>query len=278
MFGGVEQPRGAVQRTGDWLAGIRAEEHKRPDRFLQDPFAALLAGPEGIAMAETFRRLGLPVEIAIIRGRLGDEALRRAVAQGISQAVNLGAGSDTRAWRLRLPTDFRYIEVDLPHLLAAKATTLERAAGSPDCIWQCADADLRRSWRGAVTECGLRQDRPTLWIIEGVLPYLPEDVYAQLVREIGELSASGSMVVADAVDRDFLTHSGHRELLDWMRSLGIEVHALDDPPTELSHAGWSTDAFGGTDIAAGFHPLLPGGLPPRLAVPQVGYVYLWATR
>ena len=125
-------PQVAVQRTANLTAGIRAQEQEMPDCFLFDPYAALLAGSAGIAQADAMRRMSLSVESIIVRGRLGDEATLRAVSDGITQAVCLGAGYDTRAWRLDLPSTFRYIEVDLPGVLHSKEAILASAAGSPD--------------------------------------------------------------------------------------------------------------------------------------------------
>jgi methyltransferase (TIGR00027 family) len=260
---------GAVRRTGDWCAAARAEEYALPDRFLDDPYAALLADDATVATLRELRRLGAPVELVVLRGRLGDEALRRAVAHGTGQAVCLGAGSDTRAWRARLPARFRYFEVDLPGRSRAKARLIDATIGAqPTCHWRPVEADLRGDWPAALRAAGLRTDEPVHWILEGVTFYLPAVAAEELVRAVSELSAPGSTVVGDVLGSTVFTHPPYRPFLDRMAALGWVVTPHDRFGEWLTARGWQARGYRITDLVAGRHPLLPAPPPRRFDIDQ----------
>src|SRR5262245_51078591 len=68
---------------------------------------------------------------AIARTRLFDDAIRRAMQEGVRQLVLLGAGFDSRAYRLSGIGDLRVYEVDQPATQARKIARIERRFGSP---------------------------------------------------------------------------------------------------------------------------------------------------
>src|SRR5689334_10551448 len=111
----MTEASGAIDNVSDTallVAGCRAMECERVHALVRDPFAARLAGERGLAM---FRALPHP-EISgfgiALRTRFVDELLLEAVASlGLSTVVSLGAGLDTRPWRLDLPSELRWIEV-----------------------------------------------------------------------------------------------------------------------------------------------------------------------
>jgi O-methyltransferase involved in polyketide biosynthesis len=53
-----------------------------------------------------------------------DRIIGDAVANGADMVVNLAAGLDARPYRLTLPSQLQWIEVDLPDLLAYKTEQL----------------------------------------------------------------------------------------------------------------------------------------------------------
>jgi hypothetical protein len=60
-----------------------------------------------------------------------DEVIIDAIADGRGRVLNLAAGLDTRPYRLDLPSDFTWVEADLPQLLAKKEQVL--ADETPRC-------------------------------------------------------------------------------------------------------------------------------------------------
>ena len=95
-----------VARSSQLMAAIRALETKRPDRLFEDPLAARLAGSEIIAQVEPKlkedEKQGRPY--VATRTRFFDDFMVSSAFQ-IGQVVILGAGMDTRAFRLPLPPE-----------------------------------------------------------------------------------------------------------------------------------------------------------------------------
>src|SRR6266511_3868475 len=110
-----------VSDTARWVAYYRALESERSDALFRDPFARRLAGERGRAMAEKMPPVALPWAIAV-RTRVYDELILETIERDrVSAVLNLAAGMDARPYRLRLPKALRWIEADLPSILAAKA-------------------------------------------------------------------------------------------------------------------------------------------------------------
>ena len=82
-------------------AAARALEDERRDRLFTDPYSKLLAGDEGMKLLEDFNEAFTLVEA--IRTRFFDDAIAEAIRNGIKQFVVLGAGLDTRPYRMEFP-------------------------------------------------------------------------------------------------------------------------------------------------------------------------------
>jgi methyltransferase (TIGR00027 family) len=59
--------------------------------------------------------------------------------------------------------------------------------------------DLRNDWPAALADAGFDATKPTAWIAEGLLGYLPPDAQDRLLDQIGELSPAGSRLAAEGV-------------------------------------------------------------------------------
>ncbi|KXP03431.1 class I SAM-dependent methyltransferase [Tsukamurella pseudospumae] len=133
-----------VDDTARWVAHHRAVESARTDALFRDPFAARLAGASGAAIAASAS--AAPASVGgdgwylTARTVLIDRAVTTAIAEGCGTVVNLGAGLDARPYRLDLPADLEWIEVDLPAILDHKASIL--ADESPRCRLRRVPLDL----------------------------------------------------------------------------------------------------------------------------------------
>src|ERR1700754_605679 len=132
-----------VSRTAEFMAVFRASEHARApnSRAFADPLAAALLPSELRLAAKLFalrptaallnnyidRRWPGARTSGIARTKLIDDWILQA-ASGIDQIVLLGAGFDTRAWRLDALADIRIFEVDHPNTAAVKQARLRKAA------------------------------------------------------------------------------------------------------------------------------------------------------
>ena len=120
-----------VSDTARWVAFYRAMESERSDALFRDPWAKKLAGERGAAIVRHIPRARAMAWALIVRTQVFDELILQAVRQGADVVLNLAAGFDTRPYRLPLPPSLRWIEVDLPELLAHKEREL--AGDRPVC-------------------------------------------------------------------------------------------------------------------------------------------------
>lgn len=146
---------------------------------------------------------GGPRASAVARTRLIDEWVEGALTEGATQVVVLGAGYDSRAYRLAGMRTARVFEVDHPATQASKhgmvATRVE--AGRRGHVRFVA-VDLMRDAVGpALVNAGFDRAARTMVIWEGVTNYLTADAVDTTVRDLAGLLVRGSRVVFTYVDR-----------------------------------------------------------------------------
>ncbi len=171
-----------ISDTALWVAHYRADENDRPDRVFTDPFARRLAGKRGeeIAGSMTFIKGGWPM---IARTWLIDKIVMEHVAQGFDMVVNLAAGLDTRPYRLELPPDLLWIEVDLNDILRYKEETLQHE--KPRCQLERMTIDLsNRSARQELFHRLNSRAKKALIITEGLLIYLPQEKVIEIAEDL----------------------------------------------------------------------------------------------
>jgi methyltransferase (TIGR00027 family) len=170
-----------VSDTALMVAACRALEYDDPDGFVHDPFAARLAGDRGMAILQATPRPEMLRFGVAVRSRFIDELLREVLASGrIATVLSVGCGLDARPWRLELPPELRWIEVDFAEMLDYKDALM--AGETPRCHRERLVAD--------VTDAGQRQaifaaagPKPSLMITEGLLMYLPAATVGALASE-----------------------------------------------------------------------------------------------
>ena len=121
-----------------------------------------------------------------------DRAL--AASPPVEQLVILGAGLDSRAWRLDSLKDTIVFEVDFP---SSQAWKRERAASVPhkakDVRFVAIDFE-RDQLAPLLGAAGFDQTKPSFWIWEGVTMYLQPEAVSANLGAIGALSAPGSRI------------------------------------------------------------------------------------
>src|ERR1700733_15366344 len=134
-------------RTAEYMALFRAVETAEPSgrRLFEDPYAIpLLSGTlRGLAeiaripvigkLVPSFLDFGWPYtrSSGVVRTRLIDDLIRDAIHAGAQQLVLLGAGFDSRAYRLEETKGIRTFEVDHPATQRAKRERLKARIGPP---------------------------------------------------------------------------------------------------------------------------------------------------
>jgi methyltransferase (TIGR00027 family) len=167
-----------VSDTARWTALHRATESARADSLFTDPLAGRLAGEHGRAIAGSVPRIARNGWWLVARTKIIDDAIAEAIADGCDRVLNLAAGLDTRPYRLELPSDFTWIEADLPGLLAEKSELLSDQ--TPRCQVTRTAVDLTDPHaRDAFLNEALDGATKALVLTEGLLMYLDDsDVVA----------------------------------------------------------------------------------------------------
>jgi methyltransferase (TIGR00027 family) len=265
-----------VARTAMYMSLIRHHESRRPDALFHDPFAdvvvAALAGtPEmdelaaghGVA-ADSFGDLLDTPEFRYfpVRTRYFDDRLIAAMRGGIRQVVSLAAGLDGRPMRLECPPGTRWFELDLPEMVVFEQALTARAGMAPTCTRRSVAADLASDWRAGLHEAGFDQRQPTVWLVEGLLMYLPDEVADRLLAELTTVSAPHSELLAEHLStRTLTTRSGTiRDSVESQNS--AFVSARDDLADWLAGHGWRAEVHAGSDPAIGYGrrvPEMPAG-------------------
>src|SRR5512143_792886 len=173
-----------ISDTARWVAVYRAMETARPDAIFRDPFAAKLAGERGHAIVDTMKRGRATAWAMIVRTAVFDEIiLERVKNGGVDTVLNLAAGLDARAWRMPLPPNLRWIDVDLPEILEYKAETLRDE--KPVCRYESVRLDLTDAAkrRALFSQVGAQSSR-VLVVSEGLVIYLTAEQVGELARDL----------------------------------------------------------------------------------------------
>lgn len=271
----------SVGITALGVAGGRAMESARPDALITDPYAAdfvdavrdEIALPTAFDPAADHTDPASPAGSAYVgvRSRYFDGRLLAAAADGIDQVVILASGLDTRAQRLDWPAGTTVFEIDQADVIDFKDGVIAARDGSAEPATTgvtrvALRVDLRHDWAGALRAAGHDASRPTAWLAEGLLPYLPARAEIDLVDRVLELSAPGSRIavehlagmVGELSDDDLLATSSER--------FGVDVRELfydddrPDPRDRFRAAGWEVDEASASTVAAGYGRPLEGPL------------------
>jgi methyltransferase (TIGR00027 family) len=172
-----------ISDTAKWVAFFRAQESERADAVFHDPFAKKLAGEKGerIATVAKFSRDNSWSFVA--RTFLFDHYVAMHVKEGYDTIINLAAGLDARPYRLDVPATLKWIDVDLPAMIAYKNKILQHE--KPKCQLRSLPLDLadRAARRNLFRELGAEAKR-ALILTEGLLIYLTSDDVASLASNL----------------------------------------------------------------------------------------------
>ncbi len=231
-----------ISDTAAWVAMYRAFESERPDALFHDPHARRLAGERGEAIVATLpkaRAWGWPM---VVRTAVMDEMTEHLVwEERADLVVNLAAGLDARPYRLRLPAELTWVEVDFPDVIAYKEEVL--AGETPRCRLERVPLDLadREARRSLLARLGAGKQR-ALVIAEGLLVYLEREGVEALAEDLRAVPSVEWWLVDLASPR----------VLVWMeRSWGKQMAAGGAPfrfaPAEgtafFAPFGWREEAY-----------------------------------
>jgi methyltransferase (TIGR00027 family) len=234
----------SVGATATMVAAARAVATKADNPLIYDQYAEPLVRAVGVDFLtrwaagdiditevdsedSSWKLQQMPDAMAV-RTRFFDTFFDEATQAGIRQAVILASGLDARAYRLEWPTGMTVFEVDQPEVIAFKTQTLSALGANPTTDRRTVAIDLRNDWPAALVEAGFDTSRPTAWIAEGLLGYLPPEAQDRLLDNISALSADGSRLATEAIpDNKDVDEEKVREMMrkatDQWRTHGFDL-------------------------------------------------------
>jgi methyltransferase (TIGR00027 family) len=175
-----------------------------------------------------------------------DDVIRREAADGLDQLVILGAGYDTRAYRMGDQLGgARVFEVDLPAMSQDKRERLMKALGSTPKEVRYVEVDFnRQDVFERLAEHGYDESVRTLFVLSGVSMYLPEEAVLKLFSRVASQPTLRASIVFDYMFDDLVTHSerysGARQFIARATSAGEELRhgiAMKDVGPVLDRCG-----------------------------------------
>ena len=209
------------------LATRDPREEIRGRDYLAEKFLSgerLKAFQDPAAMKERTKKRIAPglYEYMLARTAFFDELVEQALKQSIPQIVFLGAGYDTRPYRLKdLITGTRMFELDIHTTQQSKKELLQKGnIPIPENLVFVAVNFKTDKLPDVLLKAGFSKTRKALFIWEGVTYYLPPPIVDETMSSIRSVSAPGSTLAFDYVSRfpGMMESYGTKELYAIMKS------------------------------------------------------------
>lgn len=191
----IDAYKHAIPFTARLIAYYRAQESKRENPLIMDPYAERLAGDLQTYTKEHKRTVGSG-DYSIIRTHYVDNRLAESWSE-FMQIVILGAGLDTRAYRhSSLEGDNFCFEIDFPIINEYKEEILKNEV--PRCRVIRLSVDFTTTtWMDDLRKAGFNTDFDTYWILEGFAYYLDKETISSILTEIAGIESEENRIFVD---------------------------------------------------------------------------------
>lgn len=135
----------------------------------------------------------------ILREKHGDEAIATSIESGCRQILLLGAGYDTRFFRLPAIRDrsIATFEIDLPKTIDDKRKCILKKLGEIPQGLSLIPLDFNQDDIHSIRNYGFDKNVPTAYIWQGVSYYLSQENVSKVLDFIKEQMVQGSIFVFD---------------------------------------------------------------------------------
>ena len=235
-------------KIGEGFAGIgtstaRAIEMYFPkqERLIDDPVAykllpagwkilvrlLFLPGLRHMVLALRERRMPGSLGGFLCRGRYMDDVLEQYLADGGDQVVILGAGFDTRAYRIPGIAHAQVYEIDLPGAQRVKQKRVQKVFGTvPSNVALIGMNFEDQNLENVLEDAGYQREKKTLFIWEGVTQYLTPEAIDDTLNFVSQASGPGSEIVFSWVRRGIIDGTDRPE---WLKSFLPLAKKLGSP-------------------------------------------------
>ena len=229
-----------ISDTALWIAAFRARETARADAVFKDHLADKLAGKKGHQIVDATPNSAAMAYAMVARTTAIDRLVMDTISMGIDTVINLGAGLDTRPYRLSLPPQLQWIEVDFPHLVQYKEERLKDDL--PVCRLERIGADLSREKerQTLLQQLGTKTTR-ALVITEGVIGYLTNEEAGKLAADLASVSGFEYWIM-DLSQGRYRRNRRSRQLNEILKNTPIRF-THPRPIDFFSNYGWKIHTY-----------------------------------
>jgi methyltransferase (TIGR00027 family) len=225
-----------ISGTAFWVARFRALESRHAQPLFVDPWAERLAGERG---AQIVRQLGHAERAGwsvVIRTAILDRVILEAMTQGFDTVISLAAGLDARPFRLHLPAELRWVDIDKPEIIDYKRSILKDARSQCEVQWLAVDLSDASARRAVLSDVAAKAGK-ALVLSEGLLVYLDRAAVTALAQDLHRNAALHTWLF-DMPSADGLAQAQRT----WNRQLAIVNAPLRFGPAEgtdfFAPCGW----------------------------------------
>ena len=201
-------------KTAETIAVVRMSESRKPEdeRICYDPhairfisqavldFAAHNPEKYKAFVARNERLVPGASNSIVARVRYFDVVVKSSINDGLEQLVILGAGYDTRAYRIEGLSKIKVFEVDHPATQSIKIEKITEIFSSLHDHVTYVPTDLEVDKFGQrLLESGYNKSLKTLFIMEGILMYLSPEIVEDILSFIVHNSGKGSAILFDYI-------------------------------------------------------------------------------
>lgn len=160
-----------------------------------------------------------------IRTCIIDDTIHAAIRGGVDTVLNLGAGLDTRPYRMELPPSLHWVEADHPEIIDYKEPRL--AGETARCRLRRVRVDLANLRERRELLASVNAHAKTILILtEGVVPYLSIDEAAALADDLRSLERARYWLV-DYFHVDVMKFRNRRGMGKAMRNAAFRFAPAD---------------------------------------------------
>lgn len=195
--------------TAENVAFVRALESLKPEaeRICYDPYAYRFLSQQYLMFMKMAALdpsktpfPGLHNSLSA-RVRYFDDFVKKSIDEGLEQLVILGAGYDTRAYRIDgIRGKVRVFEIDHSGTQRVKMKKIKDIFVSlPDHVEYISVDFETENFDQRLLEHGYKKSQKTVFIIEGLIYYLPQKAVDEMLSFIATNSSTGSAIIFDYV-------------------------------------------------------------------------------
>jgi methyltransferase (TIGR00027 family) len=222
-------------RTAAGVALVRAIEARRPEsqRICYDPYARAFVPAISVTISKWVVDAGIyeraaPGAMAFVtaRERFFDDFLKAGLEKGLDQVVILGAGYDTRAYRIPGIEKTRVFEVDHPATQQVKLKQLKKVVDPLPAHVTFVPLDFNtQTLAERLPASGFSETGRTLFLWQGVTYFLTSQGVDSTLAFIANHSGPGSAVVFDYFYNEILRDTSRPDTKNLRRAAQVTGEA-----------------------------------------------------